>query len=223
MKIIISIFLLLFASITFGQVDFALIKYESSTLGDFGKGDTIHINGQKITIKDTIYKKIQLNNDFDSCAFIINQDTLIFYTKFKPNTEYQVIGSYCCYPITITTKDLLKYGSVKYINNSNYDIFYFDEMFNLKNIPSGATRTKMISNGVSDRPIAINPLLDTKLNAAGQRFSYMFLHGEKIEIDFSDSLDFNFTGYLSKKEFKIWLKSGRRVLLMKNNYAQHSV
>ena len=217
---------------SFGQT--ASIKIERIFFeNSFEKFDSIYfeINGTKFWGKDTLAKTININDHFDKCTAIIENDTLNFFAKFQTGQEYVLRPGCCCAAFTLQAKQNSSRGTVTFKNNYDREIGIVICEHNSDTVKIDSIRTIYADESAMClfRPCKIQ-IVET--NYFSDEFEYKndnrsyfklwlekegyilnqvwfhFLHGEKIEVHVdvkSKEIELKIIGQLTKDELnELW-------------------
>jgi hypothetical protein len=188
------------------------------------------INGTSFSGKDTAKHTFKLSLGLDQCSAIIDGDTLKFLAKFQNNKTYVVRPGCCCAAFTLEPTDNSRRGTVTFKNNTKRDLGLIVAEANIDTISKEAVK-EMFSHESAMclfKPCSImlveTEYLNDKYNYGNDNLDYdslwkeqanfvlslgyfHFLHGEKIEIVYSEatkSMQFQLNGYLTDEEYKRW-------------------
>ena len=189
------------------------------------------LNGVKILATDKSVQKINLNKTLDSCIAIIGSDTIHFLTRFRPDNEYIIRPGCCCAAFTLEPIINPRRGTVTFKNTTKRDLGLVIAEANIDTVEANTSKTTFSSESAMCLFKPCNILI-TETGYFSDSYNYdndqknydslwkeqaqyilaetwfHFLHGEKIELYYSDKtrdISIRLTGYMTDKEYgNIW-------------------
>ena len=213
------IFYLVFVSSSFAQSDSAMIQVNSFFRSDSQlslKKIQFNFNGIIFNATDSSVQKIPINNNFDSCVVIIDNDTINFLTKFQANNWYIIRSGCCCSAFTLEAENNRKRGTATFKNQENRILALSVCEHTSDSVLTNQTKTLFASESAMCmyKPCKISvcesPFLTAHFDSELYEKSFLasrnyhFLHGEKIEVLYSketNSITFKIIGYLTDDEY----------------------
>lgn len=233
MKNILTILFLVFTIKTSGQT--ATIKVVATSHDNqYDKFDQIlfTFNGQSFSGADKDSFKIKLEDGFDWGRAVVENDTISFKLKFRPDESYTIKAGCCCAAFILTADSNPNRGTVQVKNKANRDLIVVVAEANRDTIRSKTTSKPLFAYESAMCLFKPASILIAEPEYANEKYQYNsaknidygklmkerrtlilsrgwfhFLHGEKIEITYEDknnTLSYQLNGYLTPEEIKAY-------------------
>ncbi|WP_330441990.1 hypothetical protein [Flavobacterium sp. C4GT6] len=186
------------------------------------------INNQYFGEKDTIINIAINKKGFDLLEVVSYNDTLRFPAKFKEGETYEIYQGCCCSVFVIRPVNNTKRGTVTLKNKTTRDLGLVAGGMNQDTVKANQTKTLFahVSAMCRFEPCNIIITETQQLSKIHNHTKYsnhlntpyvenkdyfltdglfLFLHGEKIELDYNDKtkkFDIKIVGYITDEEYK---------------------